>query len=361
MSSLKVFKVFGISIELDLTFLVLLFLVLFNPPLFGFLILVFSIVLIHELFHSLVALYYKIPVPKITLTPIGGLASIEVPEDPKKEFLVSIAGPFSNILFFTVIFLAAPILGVPLKPLSWYFSGGGIDLLDPSSLLSGLMWLNFVLGVFNLLPGYPMDGGRVFRAILASRMDYIRATQIAVNLGKVIAVLIFLWGLISLIAGSINGFLTMIIGIFLFFAGGQELQILKIRHALSGLSLREVAVPTYKYASESMPIREFVQTVAVPEQRHYPVTDASGKVVGIFNVEDLKAVGLADEGRPMRDYARGNLDVIDAGAKITDVLSFLLSRDFVLIIDANRIIGYITPAHLLDVARYQSIRRRAGM
>jgi Zn-dependent protease len=355
MPSIKVFKVFGISIELDITFLIFLFLVLFDPPLFGFLIIVFTIVLIHELFHSLVALYYKIPVPKITLTPIGGLASIEVPEDPKKEFLVSIAGPFSNILFFSIIFLAAASFGVPLKPLSWYFSGGGIDLFDPSSLLSGLLWLNFVLGVFNLLPGYPMDGGRVFRAILASHMDYIKATQIAVNVGKVIAVLISLWGLFS---GNI---LTIIIGIFLFFAGGQELQILKIRHALGGLSLKEVAIPNYRYAPEAMPVREFVQTVAVPEQRHYPVTDATGKVVGLFNVEDLRAVGLADEGRPMRDYARGNIDVIEAGAKTADVLSFLLSREFVLVIDANRIIGYITPGHLLDVARYQSIRRKAGM
>lgn len=355
MPSLKVFKVFGISIELDITFLIFLLLALMDQALFAFLIIVFTIVLIHELFHSLVALHYKIPVPKITLTPIGGLASIEVPEDPKKEFLVSIAGPFSNILFFTVIFLGAHAIGVPLKDISWYFGGGGIDLMDPSSLLSGLLWLNFVLGVFNLLPGYPMDGGRVFRAILASRMDYIKATQIAVNVGKVIAVLISIWGLF------IGNILTVIIGIFLFFAGGQELQILKIRHALSGLSLREVAIPTYKYASESMPVREFVQTVAVPEQRHYPVTDATGKVIGLFNVEDLKSVGLADEGRPMRDYARGNLDVIDAGAKILDVLSFLLSRDFVLVIDANRIIGYITPGHLIDVARYQSIRRRAGM
>jgi len=140
MPSLKVFKVFGISIELDITFLIFLFLVLFDPQLFGFLIIVFSIVLIHELFHSLVALYYKIPVPKITLTPIGGLASIEVPEDPKKEFLVSIAGPFSNILFFTVVFLAATTIGVPLKDISWYFSGGGIDLFDPSSLLSALLF-----------------------------------------------------------------------------------------------------------------------------------------------------------------------------------------------------------------------------
>ena len=355
MPSIKIFKVFGISIELDITFLIFLFLVFFDSQFFGFLIIVFTIVLIHELFHSLMALYYKIPVPKITLTPIGGLASIEVPEDPKKEFLVSIAGPFSNILFFTLIFLGAHAINVPLKDISWYFRGGGIDLMDPSSLLSGLLWLNFVLGVFNLLPGYPMDGGRVFRAILASRMDYIKATQIAVKVGKVIAVLISIWGL------YIGNILTVIIGIFLFFAGGQELQILKIRHALSGLSLREVAIPAYKYAFESMPIREFVQTVAVPEQRHYPVTDATGKVIGLFNVEDLKAVGLADEGRPMRDYARGNLDVIDAGAKIVDVLSFLLSRDFVLVIDSGRIIGYITPGHLLDVARYQSIRRTAGM
>ena len=355
MPSYGIFKVFGISIELDITFILFLMLVLLDPPLFGFLIIVFTIVLIHELFHSLMAKHYKIPVQKITLTPIGGIASIEVPEDPKKEYLVSLAGPFSNMLFFAILFLAATALNIPLKSLTWYFQGGGIDLMDPSSLLSGLMWLNFVLGAFNLLPGFPMDGGRIFRAVLAFRMDYVRATQIAVNVGKVIAVLIALWGLAS---GNI---FTVIIAVFLFFAGRQELQILKIRHALSGLSLKEAAVSGYRHVAESVPVREFIQNVAVAEQRYYPVTDASGKVIGIFNVEDLRGLRVADEGRPMRDFARGNMDVIDANAKIEDALSFLLSRDFVLVIEEGRIIGYITPGHLLDVARYQSIRRTAGM
>ena len=257
MPSYGIFKVFGISIELDITFILFLMLVLLDPPLFGFLIIVFTIVLIHELFHSLMAKHYKIPVQKITLTPIGGIASIEVPEDPKKEYLVSLAGPFSNMLFFAILFLAATALNIPLKSLTWYFQGGGIDLMDPSSLLSGLMWLNFVLGAFNLLPGFPMDGGRIFRAVLAFRMDYVRATQIAVNVGKVIAVLIALWGLAS---GNI---FTVIIAVFLFFAGRQELQILKIRHALSGLSLKEAAVSGYRHVAESVPVREFIQNVAV--------------------------------------------------------------------------------------------------
>ncbi len=355
MPSYKIFKVFGISIELDITFILFLLLVLFDPPLFGFLIIVFSIVLIHELFHSLMALHYKIPVQKITLTPIGGIASIEVPEDPKKEYLVSLAGPFSNMIFFALFFLAANALNVPLKGLTWYFQGGGIDLMDPSSLLSGLMWLNFVLGAFNLLPGFPMDGGRIFRAVLAFRMDYVKATQIAVNVGKVIAVGIALWGL------AMGNLFTVVIAIFLFFAGGQELQILRIKHALFGVSLRDVAIPDYRHVAESVPVREFVQNVAVADQRYYPVTDASGKVIGIFDVEYLRGLRVADEGRPMRDFARGNMDVIDASARMEDALSFLLSRDFVLVIEAGRIIGYITPGRLLDVARYQSIRRTAGM
>jgi len=216
MSSVQVFKIFGISIELHITFLIFLLLVVFDPFLFGFMLLVFSIVLIHELFHSLVALYYKIPVPKITLTPIGGIASIEVPEDPKKEFLISLAGPFSNILFFVLIFVAASVLGIPLEPLSWYFGGGRIDLMDMSSLLSALLWLNFILGAFNLLPGYPMDGGRVFRAFLAFRIDYLKATQIAVNTGKIIAVLISLWGVLSLAP------FTFIIGVSCFLQGGRS-------------------------------------------------------------------------------------------------------------------------------------------
>jgi len=127
------------------------------------------------------------------------------------------------------------------------------------------------------------------------------------------------------------------------------------------MSLRDAAIRNYRYVSDSMPVRDFVQTIAVPEQRQYPVTDAAGKVVGLFDVESLRSMTLEDEGRPVRDFATSRLDVIDADAKVSDALSFLLSRDFVLVTEGGHIIGYVTPGHLFDVARYQSIRRRAGL
>jgi len=365
-SSYRIFKVFGISIELHITFLFfLVLLLLFDITSLFLWLMVFMIVLIHELVHSLVAIGFKIKVPSILLTPIGGLSNIDVPEDPKKEFLISFAGPFSNIVMAFTTFLLMYLAGTGLLSYNQFFQvfeNGKANFLDPAYILSGFIWLNLTLGLFNLLPGFPMDGGRVFRALMAFWMDYITATQVAVQVGKIIAALVFLLGLgaLGIFTGSyaINP-LTMLIGVFLFFSGGQELQMLKIRHALEGMAVRDLAIPNMRYANESMTLQDFIDNVASLDQDHYPVTDVTGKVTGVLHLEDLRDIRKADVRRiNVGTAARRSIDVIDAATKTADKLPVLLSKDFVLVVDSGNVIGYITPAHLLDVARFSTIRKR---
>ncbi len=197
--SFRVAKLFNIDIRLHLTFFilpVLVSLVYYHQYGFGvglrafcLVIFVFLCVLGHELCHSLMAKRYGIAVPEITLYLIGGVASMHrIPRQPKKEFMISIVGPLFN-------FLLALLSYWPL-----YFLIGNEKLHNPSldswsGTLANLFWINSVLGLFNLIPAFPMDGGRIFRSVLAFRLDYLQATRISVYLGRVFAIIFFLLGI----------------------------------------------------------------------------------------------------------------------------------------------------------------------
>lgn len=351
-SSYSIFKIFGISIELHITFILfLLVLPLISLDLFYLWIIIFMIVLFHELSHSVMALVFKIRVPRITLTPIGGLASIDVPEEPVKEFLISLAGPLSNFFLMIVILFAFLSMGTPLDDLLNY--EGDIEITNLPSLLSGLFWINFVLGAFNMLPGFPMDGGRVFRAFLAFFMDYIKATRIAVAVGRIISVFFIVVGLFTLPSNPI----LIVIGLFLYFAGGQELKVLQIKRALSGMAVGDIAIPQVRYVNELETVKNFTELVADPGQDYYPVTDHEGRVVGILEMESLRGVDESEYNTlKVGSLSRKRIDVIDAGAGIDNVLQTLLTKDFILVVREKKIIGYLTQDHLLEVARFYGIR-----
>lgn len=189
--SFELFRVMGIPVRVHATLLIFL-------PLFAYWVskgqgagafmqallfigLAFACVLLHELGHCAAALHYRVPVKAITLTPIGGLAGLGgMPRSPWQELMITVAGPAVNGVLAG---LALVCLAVA-EPQGW---------LDKFSIQ--LLWINAVLGLFNLLPGFPMDGGRILRALLAMRLPYLRATQIAVRVGQVSALAMGLAGL----------------------------------------------------------------------------------------------------------------------------------------------------------------------
>jgi Zn-dependent protease len=174
---------------------------------------VFGCVVLHELGHALAARQFGIGTRDITLYPIGGVASLErLPKNPVKELVIALAGPAVNVAIAGAIFLGAILIGAGYHTSLLSLAGG--------SFLVNLMWVNVALVVFNLLPAFPMDGGRVFRAFLAMQLPYAKATAIAARVGQGIAVLL---GLIGLFSSST----LVLVAAFVFLAAQAELAMVR--------------------------------------------------------------------------------------------------------------------------------------
>src|SRR5690606_33028005 len=188
-----------------------------------FILLIFASVLLHEFGHVAAARRYGIETPDITLLPIGGVARLKrMPDDPKQELVVALAGPAVNVLIAAALFL---VVGTMAGPEQMVRPGAGV-------LLAQVLTVNVLLVLFNLLPAFPMDGGRVLRAFLAMRMSYVRATSIAARVGQGMA---FLFGFVGLFT---NPFLVFI-ALFVYLGATQESAASQMRDVTETLPLSE--------------------------------------------------------------------------------------------------------------------------
>lgn len=222
--SIKIGSAWGIPIELHITFILLMAVVfIFSTPYFFTLtMLLFVFVVIHELSHSVVARHYNIKVRKIVLYPIGGVSEIdEIPDNPRVEWRMAAAGPLSSIiigLFFYGLSLVTPITTV-----GTLYGSFTLDMAI----------LNSFLGAFNLIPAFPMDGGRVFRALLAERMKYADATKYAAYIGRLLGIIMAAVGLFY------NIFLT-IIGVFVYIGASEEAEQTIVSTTMARVRVKDV-------------------------------------------------------------------------------------------------------------------------
>ncbi|MBX3421890.1 MAG: site-2 protease family protein [Pirellulaceae bacterium] len=226
---MKVGKVYGIDVHVHWSFWVLVLFYLISVSRTGgivegvmavtFILAVFACVLLHEFGHAAAAAYYGIPTRDITLLPFGGIARIErMPDKPLQELVVALAGPAVNIAI-AALFIAPVTLGI-MTNVSAPAVGWG------TNFLAQLLVVNLLLVGFNLLPAFPMDGGRVLRSLLAIRLGHLRATQVAVRTGRWMALAFAIWAVVSL-----NVVLLLIAG-FIYFAGLAEL--IQVRMRIAG-------------------------------------------------------------------------------------------------------------------------------
>ncbi len=237
-----------------------------------FILMLFGFVVFHEFGHALTARRYGIKTRDITLYPIGGVARLErMPEQPIQEFWVALAGPAVNVAIAALLFGWLMISNslAPLSNLS----------LTTGSFIERLMVVNISLALFNLIPAFPMDGGRVLRSLLALRFEYPRATQIAATIGKGLAVVLGIVGL------SGNPFLVFI-ALFVWMGAGQENTAVKLKAALTGIPVRRATLTNIQVLSPSDRVENAVELMLAGSQTDFPVLE-NDILVGMARRNDL--------------------------------------------------------------------------
>lgn len=292
--SLKLFKVKGIDIKVHMTFVLILIWAAYRwsvstgegaqGALFGIVatLLLFFSVTLHELGHSLQALKYGVKVRDITLMPMGGLARLEeIPEEPNKELRIALAGPLVNFGIAALLIGVGALLNaralITLEELQASFGS-----VSWSGLLAYLTSANLILGLFNLIPAFPMDGGRVLRALLAKKMNHAKATKIAAQVGQGFALLMGLWGFMS------GSWTLVLIAIFVWMGAGQENQGTQVKHTLGGTTVGQAMTRSPQALQVNDPLSKAVELTLSTSQADFPVLEwGSNRVAGLLCEIDL--------------------------------------------------------------------------
>jgi len=349
--SFQIGKVFGIPIRLHVTFFLLLFVFVLgfdggkmqiSLDGLALVVLLFGSVLIHELCHSLVAIRKGVPVSSITLLPIGGVAEMStMPEPPADEVKIALAGPLASFVVAGFIFLLAGSLGyadeVVKLPLG---TGSGGALTRGGALFSRLFWGNIVLGTLNLVPAFPMDGGRVLRGALASRVGLLQATRWAVSCGQAFAVLLYLLGWMY---PSLRG--LIVLAVFIYIGAEGEEEEVEFRTDIAEVPARDAMLTRFDTLAPDMSITDSLDVLRHSQQEVFPVLSES-KLAGFVSKNDvlnalreLPAEAVIGEvmntafvtcspdtpmGSVFRDLERHNNEVVPVldGGKLLGLISF---------------------------------------
>lgn len=255
----------------------------------GFVLAVFACVVLHEFGHALTARRFGVKTRDITILPIGGVARLErMPDKPSQEFLVAIAGPLVNVAIALLIYagLAVTRAAMPLDDLR-------VALLD-SQFFVRLLAVNVLLVLFNLLPAFPMDGGRVLRALLAMKYDYATATRIAARVGQGMAILFAIFGVFG------NSLGLLLIAVFVFLGAQAEAHEAQARGLFAGLRVRDAMITEFRALQEGATLADAVQALLSGSQTDFPVVSADGRVAGVLPRDDLlRAVAGGERNAPI--------------------------------------------------------------
>jgi Zn-dependent protease/CBS domain-containing protein len=317
-------------------------------------LLLFASVLIHELGHSLVAIRRGVPVRSITLFIFGGVSALEQePSSAGDEFLIAVAGPLTSFV---------------LAGIFWGLSQLVPEVSAPGAVLFYTAMLNLILGVFNLLPGFPLDGGRVLRAIVWGVTGSLhRATQIASYVGQGIGLLLIFVGLgqVLLGVGFLNGLWTAFIGWFLNGAAEQTRQAQEMRESLAGVRVQNLMDPQPVIADPSMSLEEFVDDYVIRRGRRALPVSEDGRLMGLVSITDAREVPRAawPATSVERVMTRVPLKTVTPETGLEEALALLAEGDFhqLPVVDgAGRLVGMLSRADVLRYLRYRDVARAPG-
>ncbi len=340
--SLNIGRIAGTAVRVHITFLLFLvwiFLASYSAE--GqqaavsstvFLLLLFACVLAHEFGHIFTARAFGVATPDVTLLPIGGLARLErIPEEPYQELLIAIAGPLVNVAIAMALVLFA---GAHLQ------AGDLYAVESPRvSMLDRLAAVNIFLAVFNMIPAFPMDGGRVLRALLATKLGFVRATGVAAAIGQAVA---FGLGFIGLFYNP----MLIFIAIFVYLAAASEAHAVAMRTMSQGVPVSTAMMTQYATLTPDAPVEEAVQTLLRTSQSEFPVIDGAGKPIGLLGRHDLFRA-LKERGPDARvaDAMSTTLPTVSQRRYLDDALRILQEKSApaVAVVDTmGRLVGLVT-------------------
>lgn len=352
--ALSLGKIAGIRILVHWTFLLLIGWIVFREMRKGsdnitilitvaFVLALFLCVVLHELGHSLTARRYGIQTRKITLLPIGGVASLEkIPEDPKQELIVAAAGPAVNVVIALLLFLFAPIRGFDPEELT-----EGINSWQ--GFLYGLYNVNILLIVFNAIPAFPMDGGRILRSLLALKMGRLKATRIAASLGQLIAVGFVFTGLFY------NPFLVLI-GIFVYFGAHSENLLVQHNELLKDHLVEEAMMTNYVFLTPQDTVKDAADKLLAGSEQDLIVVDGDRPVGIMSRANIIAALKENMQQTPVMEVMNTDLHVLRRHDKLHEIYTDAQRNRTAIypVVDNGRLAGIVDMNNIHEFMMIQS-------
>jgi stage IV sporulation protein FB len=301
----------------------------------AFISLVFACVVLHELGHAAAAARYGIATPDITLLPIGGMARLDhIPEEPWREIAIALAGPAVNVGICLV--LAAALGGIPSMQ-------AGLTVEDPrAGFLPRLFWVNAFLVLFNLVPAFPMDGGRVLRAALALRMPHAAATRIAAQVGQGVAILL---GFLGLFGAP----LLIFIALFVWLGAAGETAEATLRSATRGLTAEDAMETRFEALPTDADVSAAAEALLRTPQQDFPILDGQGRLMGLLTRDAIiQALHSGGPGTPVADAMR-DIPRLPRRTPLDTAMKALQEAPAVAVEDGGRLAGLLTPANIADL------------
>ncbi len=360
--SLTLGRVAGIQLEVHVTFAVLLGWVVVTTVQNGdgwgaalkavlLLVAVFFTILLHELGHALTARHFGIRTLDIQLTPMGGMSHLErVPEKPQQELYISLAGPIVSLLIALMLWR---FISFTHRPFDFD------SLLDPAAHpLAALMYVNLALGLYNLLPIFPMDGGRALRAALAFRRSYPDATRIATRFAQVGSIAL------AIVPGRFN-LVFVLTAVWVWMSARKELRDVRERHTVRPFSIRDVMVPEPLTLSTDDTLKKAAAAFTSTFQSEFPVMQGDS-VAGVLGfTELLQGLEKHGEDAAVREAMRRDPEGIEVGAKIEDALARLNEQDdetdtVLMVLERDRLVGLLPMSNLKELIKVEKALHRAA-
>ena len=302
-----------------------------------FFTLLFASVVLHEFGHILTARRFGVRTPDVTLLPIGGVARLErIPEQPRQELLIALAGPAVNFVIAGLLLL---ILGGFPTHIDISFTDLG------SNLIGHLAYINLGLGLFNLIPAFPMDGGRALRALLSARFGYAQGTRIAAQIGQGLAVAL---GIFALFSGHV---LLAVIALFVYITAGAEAGLAQVRGATLGAIASDLMMTDFRTLTAGASVGEAAEILIRTHQRDMPIVDASGRLRGLLTREGaIKALGSDGAGAPVVGAMQAEVPAVSSFHVADEAVRHLQrGAPAVAVNDGEgRLVGLITWENLLE-------------